>query len=201
MKNSAVLYGLIGLILGGVLMALFVSNINNFGQKIIQNNNDIKDNTTNKGKSMTMEEMSIALEGKTGDEFDNLFLEIMIDHHQGAIDMATKALISSGHEEIKGLANDIIATQTEEILQMKNWQKKWAYTANSTNKDITWNDVESLILTCKVKMSIETHAGYLYLTLKDNSTRKTKDFNQTELSNIIQQANKTCDTKIAVGME
>lgn len=37
---------------------------------------------------MSMYEMEKMLQGKTGDELDRAFLEAMIPHHQGAIDMA-----------------------------------------------------------------------------------------------------------------
>jgi uncharacterized protein (DUF305 family) len=72
-----------------------------------------------------MANMNAALQGKTGDAFDQEFLSEMIVHHQGAIDMADLALTSAKHQEIKDLANNIIKAQTSEIEQMKSWQKTW----------------------------------------------------------------------------
>jgi uncharacterized protein (DUF305 family) len=77
---------------------------------------------------MTMEEMNQMLEGKTGDEFDKAFLEAMIPHHEGAIDMAQMVEQSAKHQEIKDLAKAIATSQQREIDMMKQWQKDWGYT-------------------------------------------------------------------------
>jgi uncharacterized protein (DUF305 family) len=77
--------------------------------------------------SMSMTDMSEMLEGKTGDAFDKAFIEGMIPHHQGAIDMAELALQSAGHQEIKDLAKAIVAAQQQEIEQMQQWQQEWGY--------------------------------------------------------------------------
>lgn len=88
-------------------------------------------------ESMSMEsmmmDMNASLAGKTGEEFDKAFIDEMIIHHQGAIDMANLALTNAEHEEIKNLSNDIITAQTKEIEQMKSWQKMWGYNTNSNN--------------------------------------------------------------------
>lgn len=76
---------------------------------------------------MSMDDMAGMLEGKTGDAFDKAFIEGMIPHHQGAIDMARAALQSAKHDEIKRMARDIISAQQEEIDMMKQWQKDWGY--------------------------------------------------------------------------
>ncbi len=82
---------------------------------------------SNDGSSMAMmmHDMNAALNGKSGDAFDQAFISEMIVHHQGAIDMAALALTSAKHSELKDLANDIITAQTSEIAQMKQWQKDW----------------------------------------------------------------------------
>ena len=78
-------------------------------------------------ESMSMEGMIEALEGKTGDDFDKEFTSLMIEHHQGAIDMANLAKTNAKHQEIKDLADDIISAQTKEINLMQDWQKTWGY--------------------------------------------------------------------------
>lgn len=77
---------------------------------------------------MSMDDMSAMLEGKTGDAFDQAFIEGMIPHHQGAIDMAREALKSAKHEEIKAMARAIISAQQQEINQMEQWLEAWGYT-------------------------------------------------------------------------
>lgn len=77
--------------------------------------------------SMSMDDMALMLEGKTGDEFDQAFIEGMIPHHQGAIDMAKMALTSAKHDEIKRMAEAIISAQQKEIDEMNQWMKNWGY--------------------------------------------------------------------------
>lgn len=78
--------------------------------------------------SMSMNDMSFMLAGKTGDEFDRAFIEGMIPHHQGAIDMAREAQKSAKHEEIRRMADAIISAQQQEIDQMNQWMRDWGYT-------------------------------------------------------------------------
>lgn len=73
----------------------------------------------------SMSGMMAGLDGKTGDEFDKVFLSEMIMHHEGAVLMAQSALRDAGHQEIKDMARAIISAQTSEINQMKGWQKSW----------------------------------------------------------------------------
>lgn len=70
---------------------------------------------------LTDEEMA-ALDRARGPEFDRLFLEGMIKHHQGAIDMVDKLFNSYGgaqDEVIFKFANDVYVDQMTEITRMK----------------------------------------------------------------------------------
>lgn len=78
--------------------------------------------------SMSMADMSTMMAGKTGDALDRAFLEGMIPHHQGAVDMA-KMMAVSKHPELVKFANDIIAGQSREIEQMRQWLRDWGYTS------------------------------------------------------------------------
>jgi hypothetical protein len=84
------------------------------------------------GMGMSMDDMTMMLKGKTGDDFDKAFIEMMIDHHQGAIDMANEALKNAEHEEIKTLSTAIIDAQQKEIDEMKEWQQTWGYDEGDT---------------------------------------------------------------------
>lgn len=75
------------------------------------------------GMGMSMGEMTISADESK--PFDQRFLEAMISHHQGAIDMAQMAQQMAEHEEIKTLADAIIAAQQAEIEQMQMWLKEW----------------------------------------------------------------------------
>jgi uncharacterized protein (DUF305 family) len=59
-----------------------------------------------------------ALRAANGEEFDRLFLEGMIKHHEGAIEMA-EDVIDSKNSEVANLANAIIEAQRLEIAEMK----------------------------------------------------------------------------------
>lgn len=74
-----------------------------------------------------MSDMTAELKGKSGDEFDKVFIEQMIMHHQSAIDMSATAESNASHKEVKDLARNIISAQTKEIAQMKQWQNDWGY--------------------------------------------------------------------------
>ena len=63
------------------------------------------------------DEMS-ALSAARGSSFDKLFLEGMIKHHEGAIDMA-EMVIDSKNSEVAALAKAIIEAQRKEISKMK----------------------------------------------------------------------------------
>lgn len=53
------------------------------------------------------------------------FIDTMIAHHQGAVDMAMLADTRSQRDEMKKLAQAIIDEQRSEIAQMQEWRKKW----------------------------------------------------------------------------
>ena len=70
---------------------------------------------------LTDDEMA-ALDKSRGPEFDRLFLEGMIKHHQGAIDMVEVLLKSYGgaqDETVFKFSNDVYADQNIEIDRMK----------------------------------------------------------------------------------
>ncbi|MEE4022176.1 DUF305 domain-containing protein [Gordonia sp. PKS22-38] len=66
---------------------------------------------------MTPAEMA-ALSAASGAEFDRLWLEGMIAHHEGAVEMADAELADGTHEPSRELATRIKATQQDEIEEM-----------------------------------------------------------------------------------
>jgi uncharacterized protein (DUF305 family) len=56
---------------------------------------------------------------------DKHFIEQMIPHHEGAIEMAQLALEKAKRPETKTLATGIITAQQKEITDMKSWYKQW----------------------------------------------------------------------------
>ncbi len=58
------------------------------------------------------------------EDADIAFIQGMIPHHQGAVDMANIILEHGDDEEAKELARNVIKAQEEEIAWMKNWLKE-----------------------------------------------------------------------------
>ena len=61
-----------------------------------------------------------ALDAATGAEAERLFLDGMIEHHEGAIGMAEPVLIEGQNPELIELAGEIVSTQLAEIETMQN---------------------------------------------------------------------------------
>lgn len=70
------------------------------------------------GGMMTAEQMT-QLDESTGAAFDQAWLEMMIEHHVGAVDSSEKILTSGQSAQVKELAQSIIDGQQAEIDQMK----------------------------------------------------------------------------------
>lgn len=56
----------------------------------------------------------------SGPDFDELFLDAMIEHHRGAIQMAEYVLASGKYPPVASLAQDVIRVQETEIAEMEN---------------------------------------------------------------------------------
>jgi uncharacterized protein (DUF305 family) len=76
-------------------------------------------------------DMSMDL-GPADADYDLRFIDSMIPHRQGAVNMAQEVLEKSKRPEMKKLAQDIIAAQDKEIQQMKQWRKTWYPKASDT---------------------------------------------------------------------
>jgi uncharacterized protein (DUF305 family) len=79
---------------------------------------------------MLSQEQIDALASATGSEFERLWLEGMIYHHQGAIDMALvqqQQQLESRRQpfEISVLVEEILVEQQSEITKMRAWLDEW----------------------------------------------------------------------------
>lgn len=134
MNKENTMYGIIGLLLG-VVIAVFVAgqaaNNNNFGMMRMMgvDTSHTQEAATNHS-TMSMADMSKQLEGLTVDNYDKAFIEMMISHHEGAVDMAKLSDTRAKHDEVKQLSKEIIVAQEKEITEMKQWQKDWGYSAD-----------------------------------------------------------------------
>ena len=69
--------------------------------------------------------MNASLQKLSGAQFEQSFLEQMIQHHRSGIDMAKMVSAQSEHVELKQLAEKIIADQQKDIDEMTAWLKSW----------------------------------------------------------------------------
>ena len=74
------------------------------------------------GGMMTEDEMA-DLESASGAEFDQMFLTMMIEHHEGAIEMAKTEQSEGEFPEAVDMAKEIETTQAEEIQTMQDLLK------------------------------------------------------------------------------
>jgi len=58
-------------------------------------------------------------------EFDLLFVDGMIAHHEGAIEMAEEPLMGGNSERVAELAEEVIEVQQDEIEMMEGWREEW----------------------------------------------------------------------------
>lgn len=72
------------------------------------------------GDGMMSEEDMAALEAATGSDATRMFLEQMIEHHQGAIEMAESELADGKNPDAKELARRMVETQSAEIIVMED---------------------------------------------------------------------------------
>jgi uncharacterized protein (DUF305 family) len=70
-------------------------------------------------EGMMSDEQMAELEASSGTEFDRLFLEHMIEHHEGAITMAERQLAEGVNPEARDLAEQIRDDQVDEIAEMR----------------------------------------------------------------------------------
>jgi uncharacterized protein (DUF305 family) len=61
---------------------------------------------------------------ENGKYSDKAFIDAMVPHHQGAIEMAKVAQKNAEHEQIKELSRNIISTQQAEIEELKSIKKE-----------------------------------------------------------------------------
>ncbi len=94
--NKIILWGIGGVIVGGIIFSFFNSSDRISGRNVGMINN-----------------------------IDKHFIEQMIPHHDGAIAMANLALLKAVRPEIKTLARAIISAQEKENKEMRDWYKDW----------------------------------------------------------------------------
>src|SRR3989344_8764402 len=93
------LYIIIG-VLSGVILGIFIAryavntqnypmlNTTGMGGMMQRGQTSMMGEQGMQGMGMSMNQMSSTLAALKGEDFDRMFITLMMDHHQGAIDMA-----------------------------------------------------------------------------------------------------------------
>ncbi len=91
--------------------------------------------------------------------YDLQFIDTMIHHHEGAVEMSEMVLKKSSNEELKKFAQKIIDDQKKEIVQMKEWREKWfAGAARAINMEMAGMKDSMKIMDDQMK-KMETATG------------------------------------------
>ena len=76
---------------------------------------------------MKMQEMDMGkLEAASGNEFDLMFIDMIVPHHQMAIDMSKETLKKAQHAQLKIFARTTIDKQQKEKAQLIKWRAAWS---------------------------------------------------------------------------
>ncbi|UYN83482.1 MAG: DUF305 domain-containing protein [Microcella sp.] len=94
--------------------------LDDWGMPTMSDNMDGMDHGGMGGMAGMTEEDMQALEDASGSEAGELFLEQMIVHHEGAIEMAEDVLDDGEHPGVRELARNIVASQKAEIELMRS---------------------------------------------------------------------------------
>lgn len=80
---------------------------------------DMDGETDSEMPGMVSDEELADLEAAPSQEFEDMWLEMMIEHHEGAVEMAEDEVSEGEYADAVELAEDIIESQTAEIEQME----------------------------------------------------------------------------------
>lgn len=84
--------------------------------------------------SKDMAAMSREMVMPNGEYSDKAFIDAMVPHHEGAVEMAEVALDEADHPEIKGVAEDIVSSQRAEISMFDEIRERKYGSAESTTE-------------------------------------------------------------------
>ena len=83
---------------------------------------------------------------ENGEYSDERFIDAMVPHHRGAIDMAEVALGNAEHREVKELAEDIVSAQEAEIERLKSIKRK-EYGTSEVPMEMSAEEMEAMGMT------------------------------------------------------
>lgn len=133
MKEKTILIAVVALLVGGIGGYMIA---NNHDHQMQEMDHSMMMSDTKETQGMPMEHMGGMDHSAMMVSSEQEFVSGMIPHHQEAVDTATEVLARGGTtEDIRILAEGIIAAQEREIVLLKQWHQDWygqAYTETGT---------------------------------------------------------------------
>lgn len=77
------------------------------------------------GHDMSKMDHGVSAPGAADQPFDLQFIDSMIHHHEGALQMADMVIGKTERKQLKDFAQKIIDDQKKEIEQMRKWREEW----------------------------------------------------------------------------
>lgn len=77
------------------------------------------------GSGPTATPLDGSMAPSSGADLDRAFIDMMVPHHQAAIEMARIATERTTRDELRALADGIISTQEAEIAVLREWRRSW----------------------------------------------------------------------------
>ena len=71
------------------------------------------------------------MQTSSGHAFDMMFVDMMIPHHRGALEMSRDALQRAQRQELKNFAQETIDKQEKEIVELEAWKKSMGMSPSS----------------------------------------------------------------------
>jgi len=127
-------------------------------------------NTDNKMNNMTDNEMNKMInkmnDMKMSGNTDIDFVNMMIIHHEGAIDMAATEVSSGKDGNIKSMANNIIKDQQKEIAVMQSWlEKNKDKKSTSGNSSMKLMESMNIMKNPDMKMTSDTDIDFVTMMI------------------------------------
>lgn len=101
-----------------------------------------------------MAAMSREMVMENGEYSDRAFIDSMVPHHQGAVDMAEVALENAQHEELRSLAEEIVGAQEAEIEDLRGIKRE-EFGTSEIPSDMSQEEMDAMGMTDPAQLAGE----------------------------------------------
>ena len=173
------------------------SNENKKDSSIVQSGESTKNETKTDNSGMSNDLMSSMnammsrmKDVKISGDFDIDFANMMIEHHQGAIDMSEKDLSAGQDDKMKEMAQKIISAQKDEIAKLRDFVKTYKpsgmkHGEGELNK--TMSDVESKMKNIQMTNDIDKDFAAMMVIHHEGAVEMSKKETTNGMSSKLKQ--------------